>query len=156
MGYRVFIPDGTKALIKKGQRSATAAYVLNYHFVFRTKWNKKEFTDDDRAGTMIDILTWICEDKGYLILGVAVPPEHVHIIVSLLPDVAPAIAARYLKGVSARKFNKTYGRNGPLWSDGYAVEAVGKKNVYQMLTYLGSQDIHHDTLPGETSIEKEE
>jgi putative transposase len=148
MGYRVFIPDGTKALIKKGQRSATAAYVLNYHFVFRTKWNKKEFKDDTRAGMMVETLTAICEDKGYLLLGIAVPPEHVHIIVSVLPDVAPAVAARYLKGVSARKFNKAYGRSGPLWSDGYAVEAAGKKNVYQLLTYLARQDIHHGMLPG--------
>jgi putative transposase len=148
MEYRVYIPPGNKSLTTKASKSSTAAYILFYHFVFRTKWNKKTFEDDRGASALIEVFIGICENKGYQLLGASVLQDHVHIIVSLKPDIAPSDAARYLKGVSATEFHKKFGGSGSLWSSGYSVEAVGRKNVHQVLSYIARQDEHHGTLPG--------
>ncbi len=148
MEYRVYIPSGNKSLTAKTSKSSTAAYILFYHFVFRTKWNKKAFDDDGAAGALIEVFIGICDNKGYQLLGASVLHDHVHIIVSLKPDVAPSAAARYLKGVSAGEFHKRLGGSGSLWSSGYSVEAVGRKNVHQVLSYIARQDDRHGTLPG--------
>jgi len=148
MDYRIYIPRDAIPAFKAKPRSATAAYELNYHFVFRTKWSHRAFQEESRAAEMVNILKSIGNEKGYMVLGIAVMPEHVHIVLSLTPDIAPSTATRYLKGVSARTFHKTFGGSGSLWSNGYSVEAVGKKNVYQVLAYLARQDEHHGTIPG--------
>ncbi len=102
MEYRVYIPSGNKSLKSKTSRSSTAAYILFYHFVFRTKWNTEAFLADDTASYLIEVFIKICEKKDYQIPGASVLPNHVHIAVSLKPDVAPSEAARYLKGISSR------------------------------------------------------
>jgi putative transposase len=152
MDYRIYIPRNNISAYKAKSRSATAAYELNYHFVFRTKWSHRAFQEESRASETVNILKSICHEKGYMVLGMAVMPEHVHIVLSLLPDIAPSTATRYLKGISARNFHKMFEGSGSLWSNGYSVEAVGKKNVYQVLAYLARQDEHHKiihkTIPG--------
>ena len=143
MEYRVFIPQGNEELTSKPKKSSSAAFILFYHFVFGSKWNKKIFESDERASGLIEIFIDVCEEKGYRIIGAAVMPEHTHIIVSLKPDVAPMVAIKNIKGVSSREFHKKFGGSGSLWSSGYYSETLGRKNIYQALTYLGRQDEHH-------------
>ena len=148
MPDRILIRKPDDALGGITAKTGTAAYVLYYHFVFRPKWNRPAFTEDAPAAAMVDAITRTCEEHDYLVFGVSVLPDHVHAVLSLPPDVAPATAARYVKGASARRFNAACGLAGSLWSDGYAVEAVGKKIVYQVLSYLANQDEHHGVNPG--------
>ncbi len=140
--------EGKPAVRGKAAKSPTAAYILYYHITFRTKWSKSEFAEDTRAGLMAEILINICTDQGYDLFGLAVMPDHVHLILSLTPSVAPVTAVKYLKGVSSRAFHKEAGETGSLWSDGYSVTAVGTKNVWQTLSYVASQDTHHGLIPG--------
>jgi putative transposase len=148
MKYRVLIREGKPVVPPTPSRSATAAFVLYYHITFRTKWNKKVFERDGDAASMLDTLLGVCREKGYGLMGLAVMPDHVHAVVSLKPDVAPAEAVRYLKGVSAREFNRVRGASGSIWSDGYSVEAVGRKNIWQIMSYVARQDTHHGVVPG--------
>jgi putative transposase len=148
MEHRVLIREGKPLVPTSPRRSATAAFILYYHITFRTKWSKRVFERDDDAASLVDILIGICRGKGYALMGIAVMPDHVHAVVSLKPDIAPAAAVRFLKGVSAREYNRARGASGSIWSDGYSVEAVGKKNIWQVLSYVARQDTHHGVLPG--------
>ena len=148
MADRVFTREGTGIIKDKPAKSPTAAFILYYHITFRTKWSRKAFGAEADAERMVDVLKGICQDKGYGLFGVAVMPEHVHVVVSLTPTVAPATAVKNLKGISARLFNKEEGKSGSLWSDGYSVEAVGTKNVWQVLSYVAKQEEHHGLVPG--------
>ncbi len=148
MENRVLIREGTPLVPTSPPRSATAAFVLYYHLTFRTKWSKAVFESDAAAASMVNILIAICREKGYGLMALAVMPNHVHAVVNLKPDVAPAAAVRFLKGVSAREFNRARGKGGSIWSDGYSVEAVGRKNIWQIMSYVARQDSHHGVFPG--------
>jgi putative transposase len=148
MANRVYIREGKNAIPAKPVKSPTAAYVLYYHITFRTKWSRETFAGDETAERLASILMDICSEKGFDLFGVAVMPDHVHVVVSLPPTVAPATAVKYLKGISSRLYHKGTGEAGSLWSDGYSATAVGTKNIWQTLSYLASQDVHHGLIPG--------
>ena len=148
MNHRVLIREDKPLISAAPSRSATAAFVLYYHITFRAKWSERRFEAADDAASMADILVDVCRERGYTLMALAVMPDHVHVVVSLKPDVAPAAAVRFLKGVSARVYNRARGASGSIWSDGYSVEAVGKKNVWQVLSYVARQDAHHGVIAG--------
>ena len=139
---RIFTRDGAATEIRR-RTSRTAAYVLYYHYVFRAKYNAPAITAA-RAAVVMDVLARVCEERGYVLFAAAVMPDHVHLVLSLKPVTAPADAMRYIKGRLSHDVHKeTGGVGGSLWADGYYVEAVGKKNVLQVLHYVARQEEHH-------------
>jgi REP element-mobilizing transposase RayT len=76
-------------------------------------------------------------------------PEHLHIVISLKPTDAPYKPMQYIKGRLSRELRAEFGDlpGDSLWADGYYVEAVGKKNVWQVLHYIARQDEHHGDPP---------
>jgi len=146
MPLRIYIRGAAAAEIQ-GRSSKTAAYILYYHYVFRTKYNTPAVTAEI-AGRLLDILDHVCEERGYVLFAAAIMPDHVHLVLSLTPTIAPADAMRYIKGRLAHDLHKEMGEGGgSMWGDGYYVEAVGKKNVHQVLHYVTRQDEHHDDTP---------
>jgi putative transposase len=83
------------------------------------------------------------------LFGAAVMPEHLHIVISLKPTDAPYKPMQYIKGRLSRELRAEFGDlpGDSLWADGYYVEAVGKKNVWQVLHYIARQDEHHGDPP---------
>lgn len=77
-------------------RSAHAAYALSYHFVFVTKYRKPVL--DARA---LDLLGTVLTDLALRMRGKLMEfngeADHVHLLVSLPPDVSPLLAPIPLK-----------------------------------------------------------
>jgi len=142
---RVYLRDGAAAEIG-GRTPRTAAYLLYYHYVFRVKYNAPAITAA-MAERLVDILERVCAERGYVLFAAAVMPDHVHLVLSLKPATAPAEAMRYIKGRLAHDLHKDMGGGGSLWADGYYVEAVGTKNVFQVLHYVVRQEEHHGDGP---------
>ena len=135
------IPD-----LVREQKSATAAFLLNYHIVYRTKRNRRVLQGDVAAAALRVILD-IAETRNYKVLAAAIMPDHVHLVVALRPGDRVSDAVRYFKGTTARllraKFAGVREAAPNLWSEGYYVESVGLKNVKQVLNYVSRQEEHH-------------
>jgi putative transposase len=139
MARAYFDPEATQYTAER--KSASAKHRLDYHMVLPTKYRRAVLAGEI-ADTLIEITRETCARKKYLLLGMAVRPEHVHLLLGLPPDASVSEAVRTIKGMAAAQLRKVHGIQ-QLWADGYYAETVGWKNPAQIKAYLERQDIHH-------------
>jgi len=111
-------------------KSRHSAYVLNYHIVWIPKYRRKILTGELRQETE-EIIKAAVEEKDWTLLALEVQPDHIHLLVSAPPTVAPTEIVKAIKGVSARRLlmrhpelAKKTGR-GTLWAPSYYVGTAG-------------------------------
>ena len=88
----------------------------------------------------------ICRTHGIQIIKGHVSKDHVHLFVSIPPNLSVAKVAQYLKGKSSRKLLMEYkhlqkafwGQH--LWGRGYFVVSSGKVTDEMMMEYIKHQD----------------
>jgi len=116
---------------------------LNFHLVFRIKDGSPPLTADDRAG-LFRYMAGILKNRAGCLLAAGGAEDHVHLLVSLHPQSAPAAILRDLKAVSSkwrhesRSARKEFG-----WQTGYGAFTVSRSNLEQVKKYLARQEAHH-------------
>ena len=84
-------------------------------------------------------LTRELKGKAYGINGTN---DHVHMLISLPPNVSTSDALRFIKANSSGwvsdKWNKAFA-----WQLGYGAFSVSKSNVPEVLRYIANQEKHH-------------
>jgi putative transposase len=132
-------------------------YKLDYHFVWRTKFNRK-LLGPVLTPFLVDEIESICRAKKVKRLGLAIAVNHVHLCLRLRPSHSPAQVMRWIKSTTSKnaferfpELEKQFGLH-RLWSTGYHVESLGDKNVFAILAYLGRQDEKHDLRALESYI----
>jgi REP-associated tyrosine transposase len=124
-------------------------YKLDYHFVWRTKFNRK-ILGPVLTPFLVDQMESICRSKKVKRLGLAIAANHVHLCLRLRPSHSPAQVMGWIKSTTSKNaferfpdLQKQYGLH-RLWSTGYHVESLGDKTVFAILAYIGRQDEKHD------------
>jgi len=124
-------------------------YKLDYHFVWRTKFNRK-ILGPVLTPFLVDQIESICRSKKVKRLGLAIAVNHVHLCLRLRPSHSPAQVMGWIKSTTSKNaferfpdLEKQYGLH-HLWTTGYHVESLGDKTVFAILAYLGRQDEKHD------------
>lgn len=69
------------------RRAAHTVYSLHYHFVFTTKYRKPVLGGEGRS--LRDLIREICRSEDIEILEGHVRPDHVHLLLSTPPHLAP-------------------------------------------------------------------
>jgi putative transposase len=123
------------------RRSTSAKHRLDFHIVLRTKY-RRGVLDGAVADKLLELIREACAKYRFLLLGAAVRPEHVHLLLALPPDVSVSDAVRAIKGVTATQIRRVHGIE-HLWADGYYSESIGWKNPAQIKAYLERQEAHH-------------
>lgn len=112
-------------------------YNIEYHFVWVTKYRYKILTGE--VGQRVrDFVRQTCATHEIEILRGVVSKEHVHILVSSPPQIAPSEIMRRIKGRSASKLfeefpslkKRYWGRH--LWARGYFCATVGQMTENMM------------------------
>jgi putative transposase len=82
-------------------KNSHAIWDVKYHLVGITKYRFKVLRGEIavRRG---DLLGQICEGREVLIVQGSVSPDHVHVLVSVPPQLAPSKLVQYLKVRSCR------------------------------------------------------
>ena len=102
-----------------------------YHIVFAPKYRRQIIYDKIKADIGV-ILRKLCERKGVEILEASTCPDHIHMLVSILPKISVSQFMGYLKGKSSlmifdRHANLKYKYgNRQFWCTGYYVDTVGR------------------------------
>ena len=124
-----------------------------YHIVFAQKYRRRAIYGDIRKDIGI-ILRKLCEIKGVEIIEAELCPDHVHMLVSIPPNLSVSQFVGYLKGKSSlmifdRHANLKYKYgNRHFWCRGYYVDTVGK-NEKKIAEYIQKQlqdDIAEDQI----------
>ena len=124
-----------------------------YHIVFAPKYRRKEIYGDIRKDIGV-ILRKLCEQKTVEIIEAELCPDHIHMLVSIPPNLSVAQFVGYLKGKSAlmifdRHANLKYKYgNRHFWCRGYYVDTVGKneKKIAEYIREQQQSDIMEDQI----------
>ena len=81
---------------------AHTQYDIEYHIVWITKYRYK-ILFGRVAERLRELLRQGCEAKNITIIKGNITPNHVHMLISCPPNLAPSQIMRYLKGRSSKK-----------------------------------------------------
>ena len=116
-------------------------YTIEYHFVWVTKYRYKVLVGE--IGIRVrDLVRQFCESNEIQILKGVVSKDHVHILVSAPPNIAPSDIMRRIKGRSSSKLfdefphikKRYWGRH--FWARGYFCATVGQMTEEMIKEYL--------------------
>ena len=126
------------------RRSARTVYNLHYHFVFGTKYRKPALRGEI-ATEVRDLIREICKGSDIEILNGHVRPDHVHLLLSVPPNLAPSRVMQAIKGKTShhllmdrRRLRESFwGRH--LWARGYFVASSGNVTDEVVAEYIRLQ-----------------
>lgn len=133
------------------QKSGHAVYDIKYHVIWVTQY-RYQVLRGQVAVRLRALIRQGCEARGVTILQGSVGKEHIHLLISCPPSLAPSKITQYLKGRSSRllqdefpKLKKRYwGQH--LWSRGYFCATVGNVTEEMIRNYIAnpSNNIKND------------
>ncbi len=128
------------------RKGSHTVYRIHYHFVFIPKYRKPALTGD--VGLRLrKLIRQICESNEIDIVSGHIRPDHVHLLLSVPPDLAPSRVMQAIKGRTShhllkdfRQLRKSFwGRH--LWARGYFVATSGNVTDKVIEQYISSQDV---------------
>ena len=126
------------------RRSAHAMYDIKYHVIWVTKYRYKVMRGRvaERAR---ELIRQICQAREIVIVRGAISPDHIHMLLSVPPQLAPAKVVQYIKGRSSRLLQAEFPELGKrywgqhLWARGYFCATVGAVDEATIKEYIESQ-----------------
>ncbi len=130
------------------RKGAHSTYDLKYHIVFCTKYRYRVLTGEVAERTRA-LIREICSANYVQVISGSMSPDHVHLLVSVPPNLAISKLLQYIKGKSSRKLQmefahlkkKYWGQH--LWARGFFVVTVGNVNSEDVQRYIEQQEEHH-------------
>ena len=128
-----------------------------YHIVFAPKYRRQAIYGDIRKDIGV-ILRKLCEHKNVEIIEAEVCKDHIHMLVSIPPNISVSQFVGYLKGKSSlmifdRHANLKYKYgNRHFWCRGYYVDTVGK-NEKIIAEYIREQ-LQSDMMEDQISLKE--
>ena len=118
---------------------------LYYHVIFSTKRRQRWLTTDIEQRVW-SYLGGIARDSKMTALQVGGIEDHIHILLSAPPTIAPSKAAQWIKGGSSKWIHETFpNMRAFAWQDGYGAFTVSKSAVPDVIRYIQNQLEHHRT-----------
>ncbi len=128
----------------KYHHAAHNVHDLKYHIVWVTKYRYQVLKGAVGLRTR-DLIREICMAREVTIVRGSVSPDHVHILVSAPPKLAPSKIVQYVKGRSSRKLQEEFGElkrrywGQHLWARGYFCATVGAVDEETIKRYIEDQ-----------------
>ena len=136
------------------RRGRSVVYGLNYHLVFVTKYRRSPITNRVRD-FLREVFVQVCADFGGTLEAMDGEADHLHLLVSMPPKVAPATLVNSLKGVSSRHLRRKrfpevsralWGEH--FWSPSYFVVSTGDATLAKVKAYIQQQRAPAALHPG--------
>ena len=129
------------------RRGRSVVYSLSYHLVFVTKYRRRPITARVRQ-FLGKVFSDVCCDFGGTLDEMDGEADHLHLLVSMPPKVAPANLVNSLKGVSSRYLRRQrypevrralWGEH--FWSPSYFVSSTGGATLAKVKAYIQKQRV---------------
>lgn len=118
---------------------------LTFHLIWSTKNREPFITSEVRERLYAYIGGIVKREKGKLICIGGIE-DHVHLLISLHPNVAISILMREIKSKSSSFMKGILKQNAFGWQDGYGVFSVSTSAIEKVIHYINNQKEHHRTL----------
>jgi putative transposase len=139
------------------RKSSHTVFDLKYHIVWITKY-RKPILNSKRALRARELIREICLAHSVQILKGHISKDHVHLLVSVPPQLSVSTLTQYLKGKTSRKLlqedkqlSKLYwGEH--LWARGYFAVSSGTITDEAIMEYIKNQDEDQEKRGDEFTI----
>jgi putative transposase len=127
------------------RKSSHTVFDLKYHLVWTTKYKKPILTG--KLGVRVrDLIREICDTNSVQILKGHISKDHIHLFISMPPQISVSKIAQYIKGKTSRKIlqdfpelNKRFwGKH--FWCRGYFCATSGAITDEMIMDYIKNQD----------------
>jgi putative transposase len=144
---------------KEYRRGAPTVFEIHLHLVWVTKYRKPVLVGD--VGLRVrDLIRQVCQEHDVTIMKGHVSKDHVHLLVSIPPQVTISRLVQWLKGKSAYKLlqefpmlkKKFWGRH--IWARGYFCCSSGNVTDEVVMAYIENQT--HEGVDDDFRVEDEE
>ncbi len=126
------------------RKGSHTQYDIQYHIVWTTKY-RYEVLIGKIAQRLRVLITQGCSAREITIIRGNITKNHVHLLLSCSPNIAPSKIVQYLKGRSSKilqeEFNQLKRRywGQQLWSPGYFCRSVGTVTQEIIQAYIEDQ-----------------
>lgn len=123
----------------------TCIYDFHFHLVFVTKFRKSIFDTVEKQNELKDLLISFSKKNGTEIEAIEIMDDHVHLVISFPPKLAPSSIVKSFKGASAREWFKLHPEDkkklykGHLWSPSFFMRTVGVVSREIVMDYVRNQ-----------------
>jgi len=135
--------------MKEYRRGAHTVFEIHLHLVWTTKYRRPALTGEVATGTR-DLIREICGQHEVTIMKGHVGKDHVHLFVSIPPQVTISRMIQWLKGKTAYKLlgdfphlqKQFWGRH--MWARGYFCCSSGNVTDEVIAEYIANQTHDRD------------
>jgi putative transposase len=124
------------------KHTKTTVSLINYHFIFCPKYRRKIFNIPGVEDRFKELTISECEKNNIEILAMECHVDHVHLFVSVYPQMSIPDVMKVVKGATSRKlrdeFPKLKGMSS-LWTRSYFVSTAGKVSSETIKWYVETQ-----------------
>ena len=128
------------------RKKAHSVFLLTYHIVFVTKYRRPVITD--RIGDyMKEHAAYLCGRFNGELLSAETDRDHMHLLVSMPPDVMPSRLIGTLKTQLSKEVRAAFKEDvqkylwddAPFWSDSYFIATTGTASLEKVREYIDGQ-----------------
>jgi len=126
------------------RKTSHSVYDLKYHLVWITKYRQPVLRSEIGRRAR-DLIRETCRQLDVQILKGAVQPDHIHLLVSVPPNMSVSNLMQRIKGRSSRKLLQEFGElsrqfwGRHLWARGYFAASSGNVTDEVIKQYIESQ-----------------
>jgi Transposase and inactivated derivatives len=127
------------------RKASHTTFTINIHLVWTTKYRKAVIIGNI-ANRARELIREVCKNNKVAILAGHVSKDHVHLLVSIPPNLAISQLVQYIKGFSARKLLEEYKElekefwDQHLWGRGYFARSCGNVSNEVIINYIENQE----------------
>ena len=127
--------------MKDYRRGSHSVFQLHVHLVWCTKY-RKDVLRKDVGKRLRDLSRQICSDMGVEILSGVVAGDHVHLLVSIVPQVSVSKLIQKLKGKTSFKLQREFASlqkqywGQRMWARGYFACSTGNVTDEMIQDYI--------------------
>lgn len=128
------------------QKRSHSVYLLTYHLVFVTKYRVPVITDEI-GDFMKNHAAYLCGRFDGELISAETDADHIHLLVSMPPDIAPSKLVGTLKTQLSKEVRSEYSEHvkkylwgdAPFWSNSYFIATTGTTVMEKVKEYIESQ-----------------
>ncbi len=117
-------------------------HLIVYHLIWCPR-RRKPLLTGAIAQRCKQIIEEKCKEKGWIILTLAIQPDHIHLFVRVWPSDSAAFVVKEVKGITARyvreEFYATLKKLPSLWTGSYFASTAGNVSKETIQKYIEAQ-----------------
>lgn len=115
------------------------------HLVFAVE-GRQSLIHADIRGDLYRYITGIVQQRGHKVIAINGMPDHLHLLIGLLPEVALSDLVRDIKAFSSKHINDERWMPGAFrWQRGFGAFSHSRSQLTAVIRYINEQEQHHRT-----------